>query len=166
MQPALRFTLEKENNSTLPFLDVLVCKETSAFLTIVYHKPTFTGLYIRWDSFCLKKLKINLIKALTHQALMICLESKLDDEIKFITGTLCNNGFTEDIVRSVIWDKISDFSKIKPNSVQRCPVYLRLPWFGDVSDRFASQISACVHKCYFSFNLRVVFRTWAVLTSG
>ena len=34
MIPALRFTLEKENYSTLPFLDVLVCKETSAFLTM------------------------------------------------------------------------------------------------------------------------------------
>ena len=49
MHPALRFTLEKENNSTLPFLNVLVYKETSAFLTTVYHKCTFTGLYIRWD---------------------------------------------------------------------------------------------------------------------
>ena len=53
--PVLRFSLEKENNSALPFLDVLVCKETSAFLTTVYRKPTFTGLCIRWDSFCPKK---------------------------------------------------------------------------------------------------------------
>ena len=33
MHPAL--TLEKENNSTLPFLNVLVCKETSVFLGLV-----------------------------------------------------------------------------------------------------------------------------------
>ena len=36
MHPALRFTLEKEKKSTLPFLDALVYKETSAFLTTVY----------------------------------------------------------------------------------------------------------------------------------
>ena len=47
IHPGLRFTLEKENYSTLPFLDVLVCKETSAFLTTLYCKPTYTGLYIR-----------------------------------------------------------------------------------------------------------------------
>ena len=47
---------------------------------------------------------------------MIYSESKLDDEVELITGTLCNNGFSEDIARSVIWDKISDFSKIKPDS--------------------------------------------------
>ena len=72
---------------------------------------------------------------------MIFSESKLDDEVEFITETLCNNGFPEDIVRSVIRDKISDFSKIKPDSVQRCPAYLRLFWL-DVSDRFGNQISA------------------------
>ena len=72
MHSALRFTLENENNSTVSFLDVLVCKETSTFLTTVYHKPTFTGLYIHWDSFCPKKQKVNLIKTLTHRVLMIC----------------------------------------------------------------------------------------------
>ena len=104
------------------------------------------------------------MKTRTHRALMICFE--LDDEVEFVIGTLCNYGFHEDIVQSVIRDKISDFSKIKPDLVQRCPVYFRLPWFTDVSNRFANQISACVRKCYFSSNLRVVFRTRAILTSG
>ena len=57
-------------------------------------------------------------------------------------------------------------SKIKLDSVQRYPLYLRLPWLGDISDKFAIQISACVSKCYFSSNLRVVFRTQTALTSG
>ena len=105
LHPALGSSLEKENNSTLPFLDVLVCKETSAFLTTVYRKPTFIDLYIRWDSFCSKKRKTNLIKTLTHRALMIWSEFKLDDEVEFITGALCNNGFTQDIARSVIRDQ-------------------------------------------------------------
>ena len=46
---SLWFNLEKESNSTLSFLDVLVYKEDSCFLTGVYRKPTFTGLYIHWD---------------------------------------------------------------------------------------------------------------------
>ena len=96
MHSSLRYTLEKESNFTLPFLDVLVYKEDSCFLTNVYHKPTFTGLYIRWDSFCPKKRKLNLIKTLVHRALMIN-ESKLDGEVSFITETLCNNCFPEGI---------------------------------------------------------------------
>ena len=121
IHPALKFTLEKENNfSVLPFLDVLVCKTTSGFLTTIY--GNFTGLYIRWDSFCPKKSKINLIKTLTHRALMICSKSKLDDEISFISDKLCNDSFPEGIVRSVTRIQIYDFNKIKPKIVQKCSV--------------------------------------------
>ena len=127
MHPSLRVTLEKESNSTLPFLYVLVYKEASCFLTDLHRKSTFTGLYIRWDSFCPKKCKFNLIKTLVHRALMICSVSKLDCEVSYITETLCNNGFPEDIVRSVIRDKVAHFNKIKVASAQKCPVYLRLP---------------------------------------
>ena len=91
--PSLRFTLEKKSNSKLPFLDVLVYKEASYFLTSVYFKLSFTGLYIRWDSFCPKMRKLNLIKTLVHRALMVCSESKLDCKVSFITETLWNNGF-------------------------------------------------------------------------
>ena len=91
---------------------------------------------------------------------------RLRSEVSFITKTRCYNGFPEDIVRSVIRDKIAHFHKTDVTSAQKCPVYLRLPWLGDISDRFANQISACVRKCYFSSNFRVVFRTRTVLPSG
>ena len=66
--PSLRFTREKEINSTLLFLDVLVYKEASCFLTSVYRKPTFTDLYFRWDSFRPKKHKLNLTRTFVHRA--------------------------------------------------------------------------------------------------
>ena len=42
------------------------------FLTSVYRKPTFLGLYTRWSSFCPKQRKISLIKTLSLWELMIC----------------------------------------------------------------------------------------------
>ena len=45
---SLRFTLEKELNSSLPFLDVLVGKHKTGFITSVYKKPTFIGQYVHW----------------------------------------------------------------------------------------------------------------------
>ena len=44
-------TFEKELNLSLPFLDVLVEKHKTGFITSVYRKPTFTSQYIHWDSF-------------------------------------------------------------------------------------------------------------------
>ena len=47
MHPSLKFTVEREFNPRLPFLDVFVHKTPTAFLTSVYRKPTFFGLYTR-----------------------------------------------------------------------------------------------------------------------
>jgi len=57
LHPSLQFTFEKEFNQSLPFLDVMVEKSPSKFVTSVYRKPTFTGQYIRWNSFNPQKRK-------------------------------------------------------------------------------------------------------------
>ena len=51
LHPSLTSIYEKEVKGKLPFLHVLVEKSDTEFLTSVYRKPTFTGQYIRWDSF-------------------------------------------------------------------------------------------------------------------
>ena len=71
------------------------------------------GLYTWWDYFCLANKNINLIKTLTNRALMICSESTLDADIKFISETLCNNGFPLSVAQTVIANKITEFNKIK-----------------------------------------------------
>ena len=54
---SLNFTLlfalhfEKESNLALLFLDVLVEKFPSKFITSIFRKPTFTCQYLRWNSF-------------------------------------------------------------------------------------------------------------------
>ena len=46
IEPAIQFTMEREKDQTLPFLDVRVEKTQHGFSTSVYHKPTSTGRYI------------------------------------------------------------------------------------------------------------------------
>ena len=111
----------------------------SCYVTLIYRKPTFTSLYTRWDSFCPTKQKINLIKTLTPAALIICSESKLDDEIKCFSTTLCNNRFLLNVVQTII------IKKIKLASVERCPVCLRLPRLSGISD-----LASCAEMIFFS----------------
>ena len=84
LHPSLKFTFEKEKNNCLPFLDVNVERTATGFETSVYRKPTYTGQYLRWESFNPTKQKTNLISTLVHRALMICTKSKLNEEIKHI----------------------------------------------------------------------------------
>ena len=165
LHTALHFTFEKEENNSLPFLDVLVEKSDTGFLTSVYRKPTFSGLYTRWSSFCPKQRKISLIKTLTHRALMICSKSKLDSELEKLTKIFLENGYPEDVISVNIKEKIANFSADIKFGPQKCPVYLKLPWIGNSSLRFESQIKQAITNCFFAVNPRVVYSTKKALPS-
>jgi len=63
--PNIRFTMEKERNRKLPFLDVLIDNsDTNSFLTRVYRKKTFTGLLTNYFSFTSYSYKVGLISGL------------------------------------------------------------------------------------------------------
>ena len=44
LHSALKFTMEKEANQMLSFLNVKIKKDNDQFLISIYRKPTFTGL--------------------------------------------------------------------------------------------------------------------------
>ena len=93
LHPFLRFTFEKESNLALPFLDVFVEKSPCKFITSIYRKPTFTGQYLRWNSFSPRKRKTNLILTLTHRAVAICFPERLPSELDKIKFILLTNGY-------------------------------------------------------------------------
>ena len=47
----MKLSFEEEKNGNLAFLDVEVSQEGNKFATTVYHKPTFSGVYMHSDSF-------------------------------------------------------------------------------------------------------------------
>ena len=92
LHPSLKFTFEKELNDSLAFLDVSVERLDYKLIRSVFRKPTFTGHYLKWNSFSPAKRKINLISTLVHRALMICSKSKLNAELDNIFSILISNG--------------------------------------------------------------------------
>ena len=47
----ISFTSELEIDGKLPFLDILINREEGKFVTNVYRKATFTGVYTHFQSF-------------------------------------------------------------------------------------------------------------------
>ena len=107
LHQALKFTREKEQNISLHFLEVLVEKEGTGFLTSIYRKPTFTVQYIRWNSFSPKARRISLIKTLVHRALMICSKTKLGPELDKIKQLLIENGYPANVLLSCMNQKLA-----------------------------------------------------------
>ena len=131
LHPALVFTCELEHDGRLPFLEVLVEKvEENSSVTSVYRKPTFTGLYITWDSFCATKYKVNLVKNLVHRARRICSESRLQQELDKLGSIFITNGYPIDLLRKLITCTDNCNSSDVEFGPKHCPVFRRLPWKG------------------------------------
>ena len=59
-----KFTIENEKQNKIPFLDTKVTRKETNFTTSIYHKPTFTGVYLNWTNLTSRKYKISLIYCL------------------------------------------------------------------------------------------------------
>ena len=131
-----------------------------------YRKPMFTGQYIRWNSFSPKTRKISLIKTLVHRALMICSKTKLSSELDKIKQLLIENGYPVDVLLSCINQKLANLAAEKTFGPEKCPVYLKLPWIGNVSSKFENQINKAITYCFYAVQPRVVYSTRGMLPSA
>ena len=62
--------MEKEKDHKLPFLDILI-DNTKTLKTSVYHKPTYTGLLLNFDSFTPLLYKKGLVRTLVDRTYKI-----------------------------------------------------------------------------------------------
>ena len=90
---------------------------------------------------------------------MICSKSKLHAELEKLKTIFLDNGYPEDVILSYTKEKIASFSAVQKFGPQKCPVYLKLPWIGNTSLRFESQIRQAVTNCFFAVNPRIVYST-------
>ena len=138
-------------------------------MTSVYRKLTFTGQYARWNSFCDKRRKKKLIKTLDYRATKICSKEKLSDELEYIRATLVNNGYPERIISRVFKLKLTgeDLQRQPtPNADTSPPVYLRLPYAGTVSAKYAGIIKEAISRCYIDVPIRVIFKSRPILPAA
>ena len=68
----MSFTIETEQKNKISFLDVNVIREQGEFITSVYRKPTFSGVYTHFDSFLSDTYKIGMIYTLANRYFRIC----------------------------------------------------------------------------------------------
>ena len=106
----IRFTMEKQVNHKLPFLDVLIDNnDPNSSLTSVYHKKTFTRLLTNYFSFILYSYKVGLIKTLVDRAYKVnntwlgCHE-----DINKLTDILKKNLFPAHLIEKIINHYISE----------------------------------------------------------
>ncbi|XP_071083943.1 uncharacterized protein [Haliotis cracherodii] len=82
--PRVQFTIETEKDNQLPFLDVLVCRNSANRIqTSVYRKPTHTDQYIHFNSNHPLRTKTGTISTLTKRAINL---SPADPNLRSLTS--------------------------------------------------------------------------------
>ena len=72
----------------------------------------------------------------------------LQQELKNIRAILCDNGYPESIIDRSIFNKLAQFQSLSKFDPDECPVYLKLPWIGNISIKFKNKIKSSVKQCF------------------
>ena len=68
----LKFTSEAENDNSFSFLDIKITRHNQQFKTSVYRKPTFSGVFIHYESYVDQTCKKSLIDPLLFRCFSVC----------------------------------------------------------------------------------------------
>ena len=164
LHPSLKLTVEKEQNNSMNFLDVVLEKEGTKFLTNINRKLTFTRQYTRWNFLSSKITKITLIRTLVHRAFMTCSKIKLGSELDKIKELLIENEYPADVLLSCSSQELARTAE-EAFGPEKCPVYLKLPWISNFSLKFENQINKAITFCFHAVKPRIVYNARVMLPS-
>ena len=83
--PNMSFSYEQEKNEKLSFLYVELSREKGKFVTTVYRKPAFSGVYTYFESFLPTVYKFGMVYTLAYRCFKICSDwTKFHEELSFL----------------------------------------------------------------------------------
>ena len=102
VRPSIQFTVEVEQEGTLPFLDTCIHRMENGGLDItVYRKPTHTDRYLHFSSHHPRHVKRGLVKCLYDRAERVITDSgNLGKERKHLRTVLNINRYTRRFISS------------------------------------------------------------------
>ena len=157
----MSFTFEVEEGGKLAFLDVLITRDGGSFLTSVYRKPTFSGLYSHYESFMPRTYKAGLIYTLLHRAFTLCSTwEKFHEEVCTLRQTFLKNaypGFFIDKCIKIFLDKVFVTKKVFLTVPQK-ELRICLPYLGKQSLELKSRVQKFVNRYFPQCKIQVIFK--------
>ena len=162
--PNIKFTLEKEINNCLSFLDVKINKLTNNCVTSTHRKKTYTGLLTNFNSFTSFSYKIGLIRTLINRAFKINNTNVgFNKDVNDIKITLQRNLFPAYLLDKVSTDCIDRLSR--PDNHRDASTlsdikYFKLPFVGRFSSFAQRKIRILSKRFCKSISIKLVFNSF------
>jgi hypothetical protein len=162
----IKFTIEHETDGKQPFLDTEVERHIGKYTTTVYHKPTFTGVYLNWTSLTARRYKIGLIKCLTKRILLICSdENARESHLKKLKQLLLRNQYPSEVIEREINICLEKYSSnnnkkmdVDPNQVKSKKRFIVLPYVSKKCEDFARNLKKVINNSFPSIEMEVAFQ--------
>ena len=160
--PTIKFTIEKQINHSIAFLDVFISGINNQNLTFqTSDKLTYTGLLLNFKSFPSFSYKISLIKCLIERSFKICNNwNSFHNDIENIKSNLIKNAYPPSLIDKVIKKYLNyKFSSNQNQLKDTLDVhYFKLPYIGNPSHHIKNKLSKlCREFCKENFNIQPVF---------
>ena len=148
--PNINFSIEKEKDGCLPFLDVNIFRKNEKFATNVYRKKTFSVVYTNVKSFIPETYKIGLIKSLLFRCFSLC----SDFIMRF-------HSYLRDLIEKCIKEFLDKVLTPKPvvSTVLKKDLIIVLPYLGKLSLQIRTRINRIMKNKLPYCNVQFVFKT-------
>ena len=99
----IKLTVEQENFVSLLVLDVKICRKSGKFVTGVYRKPTYRGVFTNYEGFIPTYQKRGLFHTLLRGSFSICCDFKtFHFEIDHLKTIFMKNNYSPNFIDSCI----------------------------------------------------------------
>lgn len=99
----IKFTVERESDNAVPFLDTRVIRREDKILLDWYQKPTASGRYINFWSDHTNKVKINFIKQMKNRILKISHHTFVQKNLNKLKSLLLQNSYPVTLVNKILY---------------------------------------------------------------
>ena len=164
----IKFTSETKNENSILFLDIKITMDNNKFMTSVYCKPTFSGVFTNFGSFIPKSYKYNLLFTLLHRAFKLCSKfERFHQEIDKRKTIFENNGYPKSFVDFCIkkyLDKVFIRKKVVLKALEKYFICV-LPFLGKKSMQRRTRLVNSIESNLKFCKLKVIFRSPCKLNS-
>ncbi|XP_044745080.1 uncharacterized protein LOC123306943 [Coccinella septempunctata] len=139
----LQFTIEVENNKSLPFLDMTVIREEteegSTLITDWHKKKISSNRYIHHKSYHPFNMKVNIIRNLKTRITKICHPRFINKNLKILSGILRENGYPYGLLNKIIHgtpntlESPRQIESLQATNEEQTRRYITLPYIEELS---------------------------------
>ena len=158
----INFSFETENNGKLPFLDINVFREKDTFVTSVYRKDTFSGVYTNFNSFLPLDYKFGLIFTLLHRCFSLVSDfSKFHLEFETLKQILLKNEYSKTFIDTCVSKFLNKLftDNTVVLTVPKKELIIILPFLGSNSYLVKSRLVKTLQRHISFCKIRVVFKS-------